>query len=103
DGGGPRVRVVSGSVLSANPGQDAYSLPAMADFFALDPADRTGLRITARDLNGDGKAELIAVNGDRANPMARVITLADTPPPPGPRTRSPAPVPGPTIAGVYVG
>lgn len=72
--GGPRVRVVGGSVLSANPGRDAYFLPAMADFFALDPNDRNGVRLAARDLNADGKAELIVGNGDRANPIVRVLS-----------------------------
>jgi hypothetical protein len=101
--GGPRVRVVGGAVLTANPGQDAYYLPALADFFALDPADRSGLRIAAHDLDGDGKAELIVANGNRTSPQVRVITLADMKSPTGPTTPYLNPLPGPTTDGVYVG
>lgn len=63
-GGGPRVRVLSGAVLTVNPGRDGYFLPALADFFALDPNDRNGLRLAARDLNNDGKAELLVAGGN---------------------------------------
>ena len=101
--GGPRVRVVGGATLTNNPGQDAYYLPAVADFFALDSADRTGLRIAAHDLNGDGKAELVVANGNAASPQVRVISLADMQSPTGPATPYLNPLPGPTADGVYVG
>ena len=74
--GGPRVRVVSGKVLTDNPGQDAFNLPALGDFFALDEADRAGLRLAARDLTGDGKAELVAASGSSAV-RVRVISFAE--------------------------
>ncbi|MBY0514638.1 MAG: FG-GAP-like repeat-containing protein, partial [Gemmataceae bacterium] len=61
--GGPRVRVVGGKVLTDNPGRNAFDLPALADFFALDAGDRSGLRVAARDLNGDGAAEVVAASG----------------------------------------
>jgi hypothetical protein len=73
--GGPRVRVVSGAVLVANPGADVARLPALADFFTWDSSDRKGLRIATRDLDGDGRAELIAASADPKNPFLRVITL----------------------------
>jgi hypothetical protein len=102
--GGPRVRVVSGAVLTAHPGRDAYHLPALADFFALDPADRTGLRIAARDLAGDGRAELVATNGDKANPLVRVLRLSDMVDPAGPQAPLLDPLGDPaTIDGLYVG
>ena len=102
--GGPRVRVVSGAVLSANPGQDAYFLPAVADFFALDPADRSGLRVAGRDLDGDGRAELVAASGSTSNPVVRVVTLADMTSPSWPASALQTPFGG-TVAvdGVYVG
>jgi hypothetical protein len=103
DTGGPRVRVVGGAVLTGSPGQDAYYLPAVADFFALDPADRSGLRIAAHDLDGDGKAELVVANGNKVTPQVRVVTLADMRSPTGPSTPYLNPVPGPTADGVYVG
>lgn len=76
DSGGPRVRVVSGLELMQNPGADVASLPALADFFALDPSDRQGIRVAARDLNGDGQAELIVGSGSKTNAEVRIIPLA---------------------------
>ena len=75
--GGPRVRVVSGAVLTANPGRDAFGLPALADFFVLNPDDRSGLRLAARDLDDDGRGELVAASGAMAVARVRVLTLAD--------------------------
>ncbi len=75
--GGPRVRVVSGALLIANPGADVAALPALADFFTWDSRDRKGLRVAARDLDGDGRAELIAATADPSNPFVRVIPLSE--------------------------
>ncbi|MBN9516990.1 FG-GAP repeat protein [bacterium] len=74
--GGPRVRVVSGALLVANPGRPADALPAVADFFAFDPNDRSGLRVAGRDLDGDGAAELVVGSGAPGAATARVLTLA---------------------------
>ena len=82
--GGPRVRIVSGSLLIANPGADVAKLPALADFFTWDSRDRKGLRVAARDLDGDGRAELIAATADPSNPYVRVIPLSDLGNPKGP-------------------
>ena len=73
--GGPRVRVVSGYLLVTNPGADVTKLPALADFFALHENDRNGLRIATRDMDGDGRAELIVASGARDLPSVRVIAL----------------------------
>jgi hypothetical protein len=75
DTGGPRVRVVSGQLLMDNPGADVATLPALADFYALDANDRNGIRVAARDLDGDGKAELIVASGAIDNPSVRIIPL----------------------------
>jgi hypothetical protein len=102
--GGPRVRVVSGAVLAASPGQDAYVLPALADFFALDPADRSGLRIAARDLDADGRAELVVASGSSTNPQVRVVMLADMVSSTGPGSPIQDPFGGMISAdGIYVG
>jgi hypothetical protein len=99
--GGPRVRVVSGAVLVANPGADVAALPAMADFFALDANDRDGIRIATRDLNGDGRAELIVGSGDKASARVRVIPFEQFSVPTTPLSN---PFASPlTIDGVYVG
>ena len=54
----------------------ADTLPAVADFFAFDPDDRSGLRVAARDLDGDGAAELVVGSGATGTAVARVLTLA---------------------------
>ncbi|MBY0515046.1 MAG: hypothetical protein K2P78_14230, partial [Gemmataceae bacterium] len=54
---------------------DPAFLPALADFFALDPNDRNGLRLAARDLNSDGKAEVIVAGGGTANPVLRTFSF----------------------------
>ena len=99
--GGPRVRVVSGYMLVNNPGADVANLPAMADFFALDSSDRSGIRITARDLDNDGKAELIVASGARDFPSVRVIPLSQMNYPSNP-LQNPFGDPT-TIDGIYVG
>jgi hypothetical protein len=50
--GGPRVRV-----LNATTGATVY------DFFAADPTFGGGVRVAAKDVNGDGKADIITGGG----------------------------------------
>ena len=95
------MRVVSGAVLVANPGADVAALPALADFFVWDPNDRKGIRIAVRDLDLDGKAELIVGSGDKANAMVRVIPFSQMNTPSTP-LHNPLGNPA-TIDGVYVG
>ncbi|MDB5308158.1 MAG: repeat protein [Gemmataceae bacterium] len=99
--GGPRIRVVSGAVLWANSGANVANLPALADFFALDPNDRNGIRLAARDLTGSGKADLIVASGDAAHATVRVIPLSQMSVPTTP-LQNPFANPA-TIDGVYVG
>ena len=59
-GGGPRVTIFSGKALLGNQ-------PApVADFFAGDPANRGGVRLAVKDLDGDNKADLVVGSGDWA-------------------------------------
>ncbi|MBX9582616.1 MAG: hypothetical protein K2X87_20100 [Gemmataceae bacterium] len=99
--GGPRVRVVGGRALVDHPGADVAVLPAMADFFALDPNDRNGIRILARDLDADGRAELLVAGGGKSNAVVRVIP-ADQMNVPATPVQSPFADPT-TIDGVYLG
>jgi hypothetical protein len=73
----------------------------MADFFALDANDRDGIRIATRDLDGDGKAELIVGSGNKASATVRVVPLSQMN---VPTTSLQNPFGDPTtIDGVYVG
>jgi FtsP/CotA-like multicopper oxidase with cupredoxin domain len=58
-GGGPRVLALSGKDLAAG------NQKVLADFFAGDPADRGGVRVAAKSLGGDSKADLITAVGSR--------------------------------------
>ncbi|HXD89405.1 MAG TPA: FG-GAP-like repeat-containing protein [Urbifossiella sp.] len=101
DSGGPRIRVVSGLELLQNPGANVAALPPLADFFALDPNDRQGIRVAARDINGDGKAELIIGSGSKTNAEVRIIPLTQMNFPSNP-LQDPFSNPA-TIDGIYVG
>ncbi len=99
--GGPRVRIVSGAVLVANPGADLAALPALADFFTWDENDRSGIRIAAKDVDGDGRAELVVGGGNKDAATVRVVPFDQFNTPTTPVTNpfgNPA-----TIDGVYVG
>jgi hypothetical protein len=79
--GGPRVRVVSSRVLlglSDVPSLDAVSgTPGLqlANFLVGDPASRGGVPVAARDLDADGKADLVAASGQGL--PARVSVFKD--------------------------
>jgi hypothetical protein len=57
-GGGPRVLAISGKdILTGVP-------TVLANFFAGDPNNRSGVQVGAADANGDGRAEITAVPVD---------------------------------------
>lgn len=59
-GGAPRVLVLSGRGLLGGQQQK------LGDFFAGDTNSRGGVRVTARDLNADGRFDVITGSGDDA-------------------------------------
>lgn len=67
--GGPRVRVadgkgvfaVGGSFSLDDPGREALTI---VNFFAGDPESRGGIRVSARDIDGDQFADLVTGSGD---------------------------------------
>jgi len=56
-GGGPAVLVISGQAISAG------NLTPLATFFAGDPNRRDGVPLAARDVDGDGRADIITGGG----------------------------------------
>ena len=60
-GGGPRVFALSGLDLTL-PGNTVFT--PLVNFFAGNPADRTGVRVGTGELNGDGIADLIVGSGN---------------------------------------
>jgi hypothetical protein len=70
-GGGPRVAAFSGQSLGSVP------LKLFGDFLAFEPALRNGTFVAAGDLNGDGKADLVAGGGPGGGPRVSVFDGAD--------------------------
>ena len=67
-GGGPRVASYSGRALTQS------NTPAvLGDVYAGDVNSRSGVRVMAVDLDGDGKAELMSATGPGERPVVRVI------------------------------
>jgi hypothetical protein len=63
-GGAPRVVAYSGMGVMAGEGINSVRI---ADFFVQDNvSSRAGTRITVKDVDGDGKADMIASNGSQA-------------------------------------
>lgn len=61
--GGPRVTAIDGQILTTT-GVQSWT----ANFFAGDPNNSQGIRIVARDLNGDGRAEVEVVGEEGSSP-----------------------------------
>lgn len=70
-GGGPRVQVLRFSQVLAN--VEEAKVDSYANFFAFDSNQRGGVRVTAKDLNGDGLLELVAASGDGAAPGVKLF------------------------------
>ena len=100
-GGTSRVRVWSGSVLSADLTRAVSAAAPLQDFFANGTANRNGLRVVARDINGDGKDELVTSVAGGATGWVRVLSVSKTAVEP---LAALFPFDGqPVVAGVYVG
>jgi hypothetical protein len=83
-GGAPRVTVFSGPDVLANRGANSTRV---ADFFvANNTGGRTGTNITVKDVDRDGKADLVATNGGKAYVYTSTTISANylTPNPAGP-------------------
>ncbi|MFO0938525.1 MAG: PKD domain-containing protein [Gemmataceae bacterium] len=75
-GGGPRVEIISGQQLVASGTQTV-----LANFFAGDPNDRNGVRVTAKNLDGDNLADIVTGAGNGSGTRVRAylgLSLAPT-------------------------
>ena len=84
-GGGPRVRIVNAALLLGLPNLEAVNLddPAnltnglvLNNFFAGSGDSRGGVRLTTRDVNGDGLADLLTGSGTGEHSQVRVYRAA---------------------------
>jgi len=72
-GGGPRVAVYDGRSLRP----DAVPVKLFADFFAFGGELRDGVFVSAADLDGDGKADLLFGAGKGGAPRVIAYSAAD--------------------------
>jgi hypothetical protein len=78
--GGPRVAILSGKELA-----QAGLFAPVASFYAGDPASRGGVRVAVKDQDGDGRADVLAADGDGQRSTVRSysgVTLPGNPEPP---------------------
>jgi sugar lactone lactonase YvrE len=68
-GGGPRVAIFDGRTL--RPGVAPVRL--VADFFAFDTSLRNGVYVSAGDITGDGKADLVVGAGPGGGPRVKIF------------------------------
>ena len=62
DGGGPRVLALSGQPLTSRGPLAAFASP-LADFFSGNTADRGGVRVTVKNVDNDGRADIVTGSG----------------------------------------
>ncbi|MGL4423680.1 MAG: FG-GAP-like repeat-containing protein [Gemmataceae bacterium] len=77
-GGGPRVYVLDGALMVAKQLDTAYAKP-VANFFAFDSAQRGGVRVAAKDLDGDAKLDLVIGSGERTASSLRTYLSKNLP------------------------
>lgn len=80
--GGPRVLILSGADLLAG---NLASPQVLANFFAGDIDNRGGIRLAAKDLDGDNRSDLVVADGTGAGSrvtgyLGSTITAASAPP-----------------------
>ena len=74
-GGGPRVMALSGRDLTAAGNRQTQ----VANFFAGDPNNRDGVRVAAKDLDGDPQADVLVGLGSAGSPQVRGFRGKDLP------------------------
>ena len=79
---------------------DGRYLLNLAEQLAALPDDTAGARLAMRDLDGDGRADLVVASGNPSNPVVRAFTLAQAV---GGGGASAYPLGSTTSSGIYVG
>ncbi|MBX9628728.1 MAG: FG-GAP-like repeat-containing protein [Gemmataceae bacterium] len=104
-GGAPRVFILSGQLVSANNVAGAQAAPISNFFVAGNSTDRGGVRLAAKDADGDGKADVAAASGASSAARVRVYLGRNVTSAAEPTTfQDVVPFGGATLAdGVYVG
>jgi hypothetical protein len=75
NGGGPRITVWDGKgFANANGGKPTRN--PIANLFVFESTQRGGAFIAAGDINGDGKAEIVAGGGPGGGPRVRIVNPA---------------------------
>jgi hypothetical protein len=77
-GGGPRVLVLDGKLLSANNVNGAYAAP-LGNFFFGNGSDRGGVRVASKDVDGDGKSDIVVGSGEGLPARVRVYSGSSVP------------------------
>src|SRR5262249_36610296 len=62
-GGAPRVLALSGRLVTSGDLTAAYELPVANFFLGGDTTSRGGARVAAKDVDGDGRADLVVGSG----------------------------------------
>ena len=73
-GGSSRTIAYSGALMTANPNVNPMDLPMLYSQYAIPEYTVQGTRVTVKDLNGDGKNEMIFTTAERTDSTLRVIT-----------------------------
>ncbi len=76
-GGGPRVNIISGALVSANNVAGAQAAPIANFFVAGNSTDRGGVRVTTKDADGDLKEDLIVGSGEGSPARVRIYLGKD--------------------------
>jgi hypothetical protein len=67
------VKMWTGASLAT--GANPNGLEAASSFYAFTPADPSGARLAMRDMDGDGRTELVVASGNRNNAAARAFNF----------------------------
>ncbi|MBX9582535.1 MAG: hypothetical protein K2X87_19695 [Gemmataceae bacterium] len=81
-GGGPRVMVLKLPAVIADPVAAVSGGNPLANFFAFDPNQRGGVRVSVKRVDGEDRGDLIVGSGDGTNAQVRVYrgaTLTGSP------------------------